>query len=93
MGSWEAGEVSDGVIGPGMSAGLKEPWDIPGHPGTHGTTWAWDVCWAEGALGHPRTSRDAWDHLGHPRTSRDAWDKEDILGLVGQLMAIPDIYE
>ena len=29
-----------------------------------------DVCWAEGALGHPRTS---WDIPGHPETHGTTW--------------------
>ena len=75
--SWDV-QVVPGC--PGMSQDVPWPDRGPQVPGLLSP-----IC--PGRLG---TSQDIPGGLGHPRTSRDTWDQEDILGLVGQLMAIPD---
>ena len=52
-----------GPFEPGMSIGMKEPWDIPGHPGRLGTSR--NIPGHMGPGGHFRTGRTIDGNSGH----------------------------
>ena len=52
-----------GPFEPGMSIGMKEPWDIPGHPGRLGTSR--NIPGHMGPGGHFRTGRTIDGNPGH----------------------------